>query len=72
MTDRHMGYVVHLAGDVRKDDAEAVISALRMIKGVAAVTPVTAADAATVIASRRRDSEWTARLGALTREMCSE
>jgi hypothetical protein len=67
-----MGYVVHLAGDVREDEAEAVISALRMIKGVAAVTPVPATFDATVIASRRRDSEWAARLGALTREMRSE
>lgn len=42
MTDRHAGYLVVLAEDVREDDAEPVLNALRMVRGVAAVTPVEA------------------------------
>lgn len=40
MTDRHAGYLITLAEDVREDDAEHVLNALRMIKGVATVEPV--------------------------------
>lgn len=40
MTDRHAGYVVTLDRDIREDDAEAVLNAIRMVKGVASVTPV--------------------------------
>lgn len=40
MTDRHAGYIVTLEKDIREDDAEAVIEALRMIKGVLNVQPV--------------------------------
>ena len=43
MTDRHAGYLVVLAKDVREDDAEeGVLNALRMVKGVLSVTPVPA------------------------------
>ena len=42
MTDRHAGYVVALDRDIREDDAEAIISAISMIKGVMAVQPVDA------------------------------
>ena len=40
MTDRHAGYLVVLGGDVREDDAEAIITALSMVRGVIAVQPV--------------------------------
>ncbi len=40
MTDRHSGYVVALDKDIREDDAEAIIAAISMIKGVLAVQPV--------------------------------
>lgn len=42
MTTRHTGYIVTLEKDIREDDAEVVITALRMIRGVVAVTPVEA------------------------------
>ncbi len=42
MTDRHAGYVVALDADMREDDAEAIIAAISMIKGVLAVQPVVA------------------------------
>ncbi len=57
MTDRHSGYVVTLAKDIREDDAEAVITALKMIKGVVSVKPVVA-DVVMHIAEERRDSGW--------------
>lgn len=41
MTDRHSGYIVTLDADIREDDAEAIIAALRMVKHVASVQPVT-------------------------------
>ena len=40
MTDRHAGYVVTLAEDVREDDAQPILEAIRMIKHVASVEPV--------------------------------
>jgi hypothetical protein len=57
VTDRHAGYLVVLTGDIREDDAEATLTALRMIKGVISVTPVIA-DYGQVIARKRRDSRW--------------
>lgn len=58
MTTRHKGYVVHLADDIREDDSEAVIAAIRMIKGVADVTPAEADFTSDVIAVHRRDGQW--------------
>lgn len=40
MTDRHAGYLVTLAHDTREDDAEQIVNAIMMIKGVAACTPI--------------------------------
>jgi hypothetical protein len=42
MTDRYKGFVVTLDRDISEDDAEAVINALRMVKGVVKVEPVEA------------------------------
>lgn len=42
MTDRHSGYVVTLAKNIREDDAVATISAIQQIKGVLSVQPVLA------------------------------
>jgi len=59
MTDRHSGYIVALAADVREDDAEeGVLNAIRMIRGVASVTPVIAEPGAGMITAMRRDREW--------------
>jgi hypothetical protein len=58
MTDRHAGYLVVLAEDLRADsDAEYVLNAIRMIKGVQAVTPVPASYEL-AIAQERRDDQW--------------
>jgi hypothetical protein len=39
MTDRLKGCVVAFEADIREDDAEATLAAIRQIKGVVAVTP---------------------------------
>lgn len=36
----HAGYIVVLSKDLRKDDAEATLNAIRQIKGVVGVEPV--------------------------------
>lgn len=40
MTDRIKGFAVTLEKDIREDDAEIVISAILLLRGVAAVQPV--------------------------------
>lgn len=40
MTDRYIALTVILDREIREDDAEPVIEAIRMIKGVSKVTPV--------------------------------
>jgi hypothetical protein len=66
VTDRHAGYIVVLAEDIREDDAEGTLNALRMVKGVISVTPVIA-DYTQAIARERRDDEWREALYALAR-----
>lgn len=39
MTDRHVGYIVTLDESLREDD-DAALEALRMIRGVASVRPL--------------------------------
>jgi hypothetical protein len=40
MTDRHAGYIVTLKDDIREDDADFILNAIRMIKGVVGVEPI--------------------------------
>lgn len=40
MTARLKGFKIALAEDIREDDAEHIITALKMIKGVIGVTPL--------------------------------
>lgn len=65
MTDRHAGYIVTLAEDIREEEADAIIAALRMIKGVAAVSPVVS-DLNLRMAMDRRDRVWRQALLELT------
>lgn len=39
MTDRYKGFLVTLENEIRSDDAEHIINALKMIKGVHSVKP---------------------------------
>ncbi len=68
MTARHCAYVVTLDRDIREDDAEPIIEAIRMIRFVAKVEPVTASPSAEAIGATRRDVEWRAALDRLRRE----
>ncbi len=54
----HAGYVVTLAADVPAEDAEAIVNALRMVKGVAGVDPIVGGDAAGHIAQMRAHQQW--------------
>jgi hypothetical protein len=67
MTDRHAAYIVVLGSDIRDDDAEPVLTALRMVKGVASVEPVIA-DYPFAVARTRRDSAWRDALYGLARQ----
>lgn len=40
MTDRHAGYVVTLEKNIREDDAQETLAALKQIKGVLDVRPI--------------------------------
>lgn len=40
MTDRYSGFIVVLKQNLREDDAEQTLNALRQIRGVATVEPV--------------------------------
>lgn len=68
MTDRHAGYVVTLAKDIREDDAESILNAIRMVKGVATVTPVVS-DIGQHIAEERAHLAIQSRIFDLFREM---
>jgi hypothetical protein len=65
MTDRITAYLVTLETPTREDDAEAVLTALRQIRGVAAVKPVVREMLAEQAAITRRDRAWTEALWAL-------
>lgn len=56
MTDRHSGYFVILGEDVREDDAEQILTALSMVKGVLTVT-AHVSDPTTAIARARAKLE---------------
>jgi len=42
MTDRHIAYTVTLSEPVRSDDAERIIDAIKMIRGVDECVPIVA------------------------------
>lgn len=67
MTDRHAGYVITLAKDIREDDAEHIINALRMIKGVLNVQPIVS-DVELMLAKDRVDLQWREKLHQLLRD----
>lgn len=41
MTDRHAGYLVTIERDIREDDAQGILDAISMIRGVLVAEPVT-------------------------------
>lgn len=71
MTDSHAGYLVVLEEDVREDDAEWILNAIRMIKRVKSVQPLPSSYDQ-VIARDRRDHKWQDALFALMDKMRKE
>lgn len=68
MTERHAAYLVTLAEDIREDDAEHIINALRMVRGVLSVEPVTAGLDLS-IAEERAKAEMREKLITLLKEL---
>lgn len=68
MTGRHAGYIVTLADDIREDDAEHILTALRMISGVVSVKPVTA-DMGMVVARERVHADVREKILRLLKEL---
>jgi hypothetical protein len=72
VTTRHGGYVVVLENDIREDDAEAVINALKMTKGVVSVQPIEGGGTiGEIVVTSRVNIAWQERLIALIKEMQS-
>jgi hypothetical protein len=67
MTDRLKGLVVVLDKDIRVDDAEEIINAIKMIKGVADVQG-SVANYNDYMNRSRVDREWKERLWKMIRE----
>lgn len=40
MTTRHAGYVITLEKDIREDDSQSIIEAIKMIRGIVRVEPI--------------------------------
>lgn len=58
MTDRHAGYLVTLDADIREDDAQAILSAIGMVKGVGSVEPIIADPLGAIAENRARRALW--------------
>lgn len=73
MTDRYAAYIVVLEDDYRDDSSavEAIMTALRMVKGVAGVKPVIHTYD-THIAKMRADTEWLNRINRFADEARKE
>jgi hypothetical protein len=54
MTDRYMALTVILEHDIRDDDAEPLIAAIRLLKGVQDVQPIVSDPSLAVAESRAR------------------
>ena len=68
MTDRIAGFVVSLAENLREDDAQETLTALRMIRGVVRVEPVVA-DPSQQIARSQAGAELLRRFRAIFEEV---
>lgn len=61
MTDRHSGYLVTLAADIREDDAQPLLAAMRLLRGVIAVEPIINLPEV-MIAEARANADWRDRI----------
>lgn len=65
MTDRYNAIIVVLDRDIRDDDAEPLLNAIRMMRGVASVEPQVSGYSADYAARRRLALELEAKISAL-------
>ncbi len=61
MTNLYSGYIVVLEKDMREDDAESTINAIKMIKGVSSVKPIIS-DINIQMAKEKARSELTSKI----------
>lgn len=61
MTDRLKGLIVAFDHDIREDDAQAIITAIRQLRGIASVKP-SVADPNDALVRMRLDTEWRKRI----------
>lgn len=59
---RHAAYIVTLDEDLEGDDAQEILRALALIRGVVSVKPVESDAYAQHVARERNDQEWRQRL----------
>jgi hypothetical protein len=59
MANRHQGYVVILADDLRPEDSASLVTAIGMVRGVLSVQPIEA-DGGDLIARAREFERWRA------------
>ena len=67
MTDRIASFVVVLEGDTREDDAQEIVAALKMVRGVLDVQPV-GSDIPLITARAQARGELIARIGKVLNE----
>jgi hypothetical protein len=67
MTDRHSGYIVVLEQDIREDDAQATINAIRMLRNVSTVEPIVGRPEIH-IAEARAMNKWRDKIRALLKD----
>lgn len=73
MTTRHGGYVVVFEDDIREDDAQQIISALRLIKGVIDVVPFqSGTTVGEIVTGTRLRTKYEERLVEVIKEMRSD
>jgi len=62
MTTRHSGYLVVLEVDLREDDAQPLLDAIRLLRGVASVQPIESECGTQAISDARVRSELAKKL----------
>lgn len=68
MTDRHAGYLVTLGEDIRDDDAQAILKAICLIKGVIVAEPIVADPLGMIAENRARRDLWNKMMDLLAKD----
>jgi len=68
MTDRHAGYLVTLVEDIRDDEAEEILKAICLIKGVIVAEPIVADPLGMIAENRARRDLWNKMMDLLAKD----